>query len=123
MLTLATLGTLAVTEWLVTPWVVAGESMLPGLHPGDRILVDRWTYRHRRARIGDVVLLRGPSAVALVKRVARPPGDTDRDDLWVLGDNSDQSVDSRSLGPLPARALAGRVVFRYWPPSRFGPVR
>jgi signal peptidase I len=122
-LTLAALGTMAVTELLVTPWVVAGDSMLPVLHPGDRILVDRWTYRHRRARIGEVVLLDGPWAAALVKRVARSPARTSRDQLWVLGDNPDDSVDSRSLGLLPAGALAGRVVFRYWPPSRFGSLR
>ena len=30
--------------------------------PGDRVLVDRWTYRHRPPRLGEVVLLDAPTA-------------------------------------------------------------
>ena len=124
----ASLGLLAIlvlvaTEELVTPWVVAGVSMQPELLPGDRVLVDRWTYRQRQARIGEVVLLDGPSGVPMVKRVARRAAVIGPGELWVLGDNTEDSADSRRFGPLPADGLRGRVVYRYWPPSRVGPVR
>ena len=38
--------------------------------------------------------------------------------IWVLGDHPDASLDSREIGPVHRDRLAGRVRFRYWPPSR-----
>ena len=37
---------------------------------------------------------------------------------FVLGDNRLASCDSRILGPISQRAVLGRVVATYWPPSR-----
>ncbi len=43
---------------------------------------------------------------------------------FVLGDNRNHSQDSRSsaLGMVPAEDIEGKVVFRFYPFSRFGPV-
>jgi nickel-type superoxide dismutase maturation protease len=106
---------------VAAPWVVAGRSMEPALFPGDRVLVDTWTYRHRPPRVGEVALLLGPSGVPMVKRVASPPNSLD--EIWVLGDNGDHSIDSRRFGAIPADRFRGRVVYRFWPLSRAGPVR
>ena len=40
------------------------------------------------------------------------------DHLWVLGDSRENSVDSRSFGPVPVDDLEGRAVLRVWPPQR-----
>ena len=112
------------TEYVAVPWLVAGSSMEPTLRAGDRVLVDRWTLRHRAARAGDVVLLEGPGGVSIVKRISeRPGGPADSEQVWVVGDNAAVSVDSRQFGALPADRLRGRVVWCYWPPSHAGPVR
>lgn len=42
---------------------------------------------------------------------------------FVLGDNSGDSVDSRTWGCIPAANIMGRASFRYWPPARIGSVR
>ena len=93
---------------------VTGDSMLPALAPGDRLLVRRG----RRARIGDVVALTDPRTPArtLVKRVSARDGEA----LTVLGDNAAASTDSRILGPVAPAAIRGRVVYRYFPDSRRG---
>lgn len=44
------------------------------------------------------------------------------DDYYVLGDNRQNSVDSRSYGPLPGDLIVGRAWLVYWPPSAFGPL-
>jgi len=120
-LVLATVGIFAVTREVAAPWRVVGPSMEPTLRPGDHVLVDRWTYRHRPPRPGEIVLLAGPSGEPWIKRVgvAPEPGEG----LWLVGDNAARSLDSRRLGPMPVSRCRGRVIVRYWPPSRAGRLR
>ena len=93
---------------------VVGDSMLPTLLPGDRLLV----LRPAQVRLGDLVAVADPRLAGrtLVKRVAArgPEGVT------VLGDNPAASTDSRALGLLSPGAVRGRAVYRYFPDDRRG---
>jgi signal peptidase I len=42
---------------------------------------------------------------------------------YVLGDNRDNSKDSRSFGPVDDRRIVGKAVLRFWPLSKFSLVR
>jgi signal peptidase I len=81
---------------------------LPGDHlasRGNTILVngrpldERWTHTEP---LGTPV---GPTVV--------PPHD-----YFVMGDNHDNSCDSRTWGAVPAASVIGKVFVRVWPPSR-----
>ena len=45
------------------------------------------------------------------------------DQLWVMGDNRNASLDSHLWGSLPETNVLGTAVWRYWPLQRFGPLR
>jgi signal peptidase I len=65
---------------------IPSESMEPTLHKGDRILVNKWSYRLHDVNRGDVVVFERPENAAslnpqddipdLIKRVVGLPGDT-----------------------------------------------
>ncbi|HUR01790.1 MAG TPA: S26 family signal peptidase, partial [Nonomuraea sp.] len=90
---------------------VQGDSMVPTLLPGERLLV----VKARRARPGQLVVVHDPRSPrrALVKRVVSVAGAL----AEVAGDNAAASTDSTVFGPVRVR---GRVVYRYHPGERAG---
>jgi len=98
---------------------VAGDSMLPTLVPGDRLLVLRLIHRPG-LRPGRIVTVRDPRAEAdgrvLIKRIAA----LDAAGATLVGDNPAASTDSRTFGPVPVRSITGTVLYRYGPAGRSG---
>lgn len=85
--------------------LVDGESMLPVLRSGDRVLIDP----NAHIAIGDIVVAKHPfkKSVRMIKRVTA----IDSTANYVLtGDNPSESTDSRSLGGFPASEILGKVV-------------
>ncbi|HZB30605.1 MAG TPA: S24 family peptidase [Streptosporangiaceae bacterium] len=117
--------------------LVKGESMLPALRPGDRLIVRLGA----PVRPGDIVVARYPRSAAPDRDPAGGP-DADRDGerasdaaavliikrafrrtpagWWLESDNQRAAGrrDSWDFGAVPDPDITGRVVGRYWPPSR-----
>lgn len=112
-LTAAALAAVAARRWLDAV-EVRGRSMLPTLRPGDRLIVEAWSFRRRPPRVGEVVLAADPRDPEreLVKRVAAV--DLASGTVRLRGDAAGESTDSRSFGAVPIGAVRWRVVRRYW---------
>ena len=130
---------------------IESTSMSPTVNPGERIMVDADYYEDAPIEVGDIVVYRPPKAIydprkpIHIKRIAGLPGDliqsASPDDppdhpleemtgyvveegmCYVLGDHSASSYDSRYWGALPLKNLRGKVIYRWWPPDRMGPVK
>ncbi len=84
---------------------VTGKSMEPSFREGDYVLVNRLS----RMKAEDVVVLEHPKTKQLVlKRVLKRR----KDKLFVIGDNSSHSSDSRSFGWVGISRIIGKVWWR-----------
>lgn len=136
---------------------IPSESMEPTLHIGDKLYVEKITYKVSDIKRGDIVVFEAPEASNhdedMIKRVIGLPGETfeiksgivyvngealdepyeaekPRNDfekitvpenhLFVLGDNRNNSLDSRYWGALPIENVIGKAFVRYYPLSQAG---
>lgn len=150
--------------FFVQPVVVEGTSMLPQLHDGERLLVNKLVYYKIQSiswghiERGDIVVFWYPNDPdkSFVKRVIGLPGETvevrngrvflngielkeayldsehnqslpswpakkvEDHHYFVMGDNRDNSLDSRYWGLVPEKYIYGKAFFRYWKPSEVG---
>jgi len=150
--------------FIAQPVVVEGTSMLPQLHDGERLLVNKLVYYKIQSvgwghlERGDIVVFWYPKdpEKSYVKRIIGLPGETvevreglilidnqmlnetyldadhnqslpsfpprkvDEHHYFVMGDNRDNSSDSRYWGLVPEKYIYGKAFFRYWKPSNVG---
>jgi signal peptidase I len=141
-----------VATWLVKTYVissciVAGDSMVPTLHPGETYLLN---CTHRTLRRGEIVVIRDQQGDQVVKRVIGMPNDQivirdgkvflnglelqenylargtktlplnqqrifvmGSNEYFVMGDNREDSYDSRAYGPITKRQVHGALVASY----------
>lgn len=85
---------------------VEGDSMLPTLESGERVLVDPRASIHE----GDIILANHPfKSLQIIKRLLSIESDGRR---FLTGDNPDESSDSRVFGVINRKHLVGKVVSR-----------
>jgi signal peptidase I len=108
-----------VMKLLVFDFMIAeGHSMLPVIKPGTALLVFKPAYGFRlpgagnylirwvQPKKGDIIVFYTPLGEIAVKRC----GEVSGNDFYALGDNSLQSYDSRSYGPVPLDNIIGMVL-------------
>ncbi len=163
----AVLLALIVKVFLLQAFYIPSPSMYPTLKNGDRVLVNKLSYKLHDVNRGDVVVFERPESEAastipdLIKRVVGLPGDSvafdnghvyingaelpepylpagvtttsdfapndctldapclvPKGDVWVMGDNRNDSKDSRYFGPIPESSIVGRAFVIVWPLNR-----
>ncbi|KAI5630756.1 peptidase s24-like domain-containing protein [Phthorimaea operculella] len=107
----------------------SGPSMEPTLETNNILFTEHITPRLQRLKRGDIVIAKSPTNPKqnICKRIVALPGDSikgafprrskivPRGHVWLEGDNSSNSADSRVYGPVPIALIRSRVVCRVWP--------
>lgn len=127
-------------EYVAELTLLIGPSMLPTLNKdsnGDIVITEHLSTRFNGLKRGDVVIARSPEEPTcfVCKRIAAVNGEIvktgpqDKDyikipkgHVWLLGDNLEDSNDSREYGPVPYGLIQGRVCYRVWPLSSIGSI-
>ncbi|TVP62092.1 MAG: signal peptidase I [Nodularia sp. (in: Bacteria)] len=151
-----------IRTFIAEPRYIPSDSMLPTLHTGDRLVVEKVSYRFHPPVTGEIIVFQPPAELqrrgypadqAFIKRVIGVPGkilnvtngkvyldgealeedyiaeppnqpfpavQVPEEEFFVMGDNRNDSNDSRYWGFLPRQNIIGRAAFRFWPPDRIG---
>jgi signal peptidase I len=116
---LACIVVLLMNFFLFDFMVTEGQSMIPAIQPGTVLVVVRTAYgvrlpwsenyllRWSKPKAGDVVVFFTPQGVVAVKRCSAILGE---DSFFALGDNNQESYDSRFYGPVPVDRIIGKVL-------------
>lgn len=88
-------------------YICEGKSMNPTLADGETVLVDRAA----KIEVGDIVVARHPieQQSEIVKRIERI---NERGHYFLVGDNLEDSNDSRHFGAVTREYIRGKVVAR-----------
>lgn len=156
--------TFVVRGFLFTNYIVYGQSMMPTIHDGERIIVNKIGYEINEPNRFDLIIFHATEDSDYIKRIIGLPGEelyydedvlyinnvsydeeflnihkekhddgmfTENFDLeemtgkskvpagfvFVLGDNRQNSVDSRHIGFVPIDEVVGKANMAFWPPK------
>jgi signal peptidase I len=149
-----------IRTFLLAAFYIPSASMLSTLEEGDRVLVNKLSYKLHDVNRGDIVVFERPPSepdngiVDYIKRVIALPGETVEgrdgrvvvngrylnepyldegtvtsdfapqtippDHVFVMGDNREVSVDSRTFDAIPIDGIVGRAFVTIWPLSHLG---
>ena len=98
----------------ISKFTVYGNSMVPGLQPGQDILSFNWFVK---PKVGDIVVVRhgNKEIIKRVTKVSDPASPRLRRasrEILTEGDNKDGSTDSRHFGPVGIDQIVGRVIYK-----------
>jgi signal peptidase I len=119
MILAAFLAALFMKCFLFDFMVADGRSMVPAIQPGTVLMVNRLAYGFRPPwmdayltrwslpKTGEVLVFFTPQGALAVKRCGMV---REGSKFIALGDNSADSYDSRTYGPIPADRIVGKVL-------------
>lgn len=93
---------------LLSKLKVSGHSMEPSIHYGQQILVSIFPYFLSTPKINDIIAFNEKNTRKIfVKRITGRKGER----YFVKGDNTKDSLDSRTLGFIKKSDILGKVIY------------
>ena len=105
-------------------YIVKGNSMKPAFIEGDRLLILPKIFCFFGFREEDMVVFREPgTGIESIKRIVGLPGKRmeigkkkfvlQDNEFFVIGDNKNDSIDSRKFGAIKKEAIIGKILLKY----------
>jgi len=101
---------------------ISGNSMQPTLKNNSLIIVDQYLYKLFTIKKEDILIFRVKDE-EVIKRIHGLPKETidteegkltlKKDEIYVLGDNPKESIDSRMYGPLKINNIIGKIFLSF----------
>jgi nickel-type superoxide dismutase maturation protease len=85
---------------------VAGHSMEPALKHNQIIIASSIPYIFRKPHTGDIVVL--SHSKCIIKRIVK----VKENEVFVVGDNKNESTDSRNFGWVNKKEIIGKVIYK-----------
>ncbi len=120
---------------LLRTYTITSSAMEPDLHSGDVVLIQLFPfdategtivlayppYAHPHNIIGRIfALLPWYTQTVQTSPLIRIISEVDAENVMLAATGGDIYPDSDKFGPIEQSALEGKVIFRIWPPGRFG---
>ena len=143
--------------FIFEPFVVPTPSMEPTLKVGDKVIINKLSFKFDSIKRGDIIAFHSPieEGKELVKRAVGIEGDeisltsegelyingekiaedylpdsvnisymnqlfvVKENEIFAMGDNRNNSYDSRFFGNISENNVYGKLLTIYWPPSRW----
>jgi len=102
--------------------VINGNSMLPTLPNGSYAIVDTNLYKLFEINKGNIMLFKINQEEVVKKIIGFPNEKIEiegneitlaEDEVYIIGENPSESIDSRSYGPVKKRQILGKVVLNF----------
>jgi len=83
---------------------IIGHSMEPTLRNNQTVIASLIPYFFRKPKVGDIVVVQRVKCI--IKRIAK----IKKNNIYVVGDNSSKSTDSRNFGWVNKKEIIGKVI-------------
>ena len=92
-------------------FVVKGHSMQPLFNPGDKVIINTWAYLFSPPKPKDIVAFydRNDRSKILLKKIKKASSNK----LFVIGLNTNDSLDSSSFGMVSKNKVVGKFLAKY----------
>jgi signal peptidase I len=101
---------------------IQGNSMYPTLKNNTFAIADKYLHKLFAIQKGDILLLKIDNK-EVVKKIVGFPGETiiidsntielSKDEIYIIGENLSESIDSREYGPVKLSNILGKVVLSF----------
>jgi nickel-type superoxide dismutase maturation protease len=93
---------------LLAKFKIIGHSMQPQIKDSETVLVSNIFYWFKNPQIGDIVAFRKLGKI-LIKRITK----IQNGKYFLVGDNQQDSLDSRKLGLISKEKIIGKVFYKF----------
>jgi len=101
---------------------ISGNSMNPTLQNNSLIIIDKYLFKLFNIQKGDILVVTHQKE-DMIKRLAYLPGEKfeingkeiklQNDEIYILGDNPKESIDSRNYGPVKTNSIVGKIFLSF----------